>query len=207
MTNCKIEGCTETVAVALRGLCKNHYYTWAKHNKPKGKKPCAVEDCDKHLYARGWCLSHYNKWRAYGTPTPEPKSVEPHYCECGEPVTSRGLCRAHYYHWHRENLEGSDVPINNKKDVVKYLSMHIRIKRARGRASTYECVDCLGPARDWSLKHDAQDTIAEESGRYAGSRYSLDVYDYEPRCGNCHKAYDKRHENRKARTGPKAVNE
>lgn len=34
--------------------------TKRKKNRPKGK--CAIEGCDKPIYARGWCQNHYFAW-------------------------------------------------------------------------------------------------------------------------------------------------
>jgi hypothetical protein len=78
----------------------------------------------------------------------------------------------------------------SKGDDVRYGGAHDRIVAVRGKASEHSCVDCGGPARDWSLIHDAPDERIAASGCAAGLAYSLDVWAYEPRCAMCHKRYD-----------------
>lgn len=58
---------------------------------------------------------------------------------------------------------------------VLYQRRHSRVHATRGRAKTYKCVDCGGPAFDWSQRHGTD---------------GWDVNDYDPRCRKCHRAYD-----------------
>jgi len=52
---------------------------------------------------------------------------------------------------------------------------HNRVKKARGPASDYRCIDCGGPAEDWST----------------ADRSSNDVrVRFQPRCRKCHRRYD-----------------
>lgn len=37
-------------------------------------RTCALEECDRPVYAREWCRSHYRAWRKYGTPV-KPKKI------------------------------------------------------------------------------------------------------------------------------------
>lgn len=200
MRTCEINEC-EAPHVA-RGLCRNHYAqaktrgVFTNLRIRNGKQGCSVEDCNLKHHCRGYCRNHYSKWLRWGDSlAPAPK--EPAFCECGEPVKSRGLCKNHYYEWYTNHLFGSDEPPTYKKDVVGYQAAHVRIRRVRGRAANHECVDCGGKSRDWSLRANVENTMCDESGKYGGTYYSLDVYDYDARCGNCHKAYDARHGNRR----------
>jgi NAD-dependent SIR2 family protein deacetylase len=56
-----------------------------------------------------------------------------------------------------------------------YKSRHIRVRKARGKASEQACVDCGKPAREWSQTHS---TTGQEPEHY------------QPRCRKCHAAYD-----------------
>lgn len=56
------------------------------------------------------------------------------------------------------------------------LTMHKRIHRKYGKASTHNCVDCGSQAKDWSLK--------------AGREYSDNIEDYDARCRRCHVLHD-----------------
>lgn len=69
--------------------------------------------------------------------------------------------------------------------TMTYNSVHQRLRRVRGRAAEHPCVDCSGPAYDWSLS--ATPTHVTEGGR----GYSTDLDDYEPRCRSCHRAQEK----------------
>jgi len=52
---------------------------------------------------------------------------------------------------------------------------HKRIKKARGPASGYACVDCGEPAQDWSTVNPASDDVQAR---------------FQPRCRKCHRYYD-----------------
>ena len=52
---------------------------------------------------------------------------------------------------------------------------HKRIKKARGPASGYACVDCGEPAEDWSTVHPSSRDIRNR---------------FQPRCRKCHRSYD-----------------
>ena len=73
-------------------------------------------------------------------------------------------------------------------DQVGYTAAHSRVKRARGLASDYPCVDCGGAARDWSLRKGAG--RPHVGGRDEGLLLSVDPSDYDPRCRSCHGKYD-----------------
>ena len=72
---------------------------------------------------------------------------------------------------------GEDGHHNWTGDQASYSARHQRLRAIRGSASQFPCVDCQGPAVDWS--------------QVTGST-GLDVYeDYAPRCRSCHASYDK----------------
>ena len=52
---------------------------------------------------------------------------------------------------------------------------HKRIKKARGPASSFACVDCGEPAQDWSTVNPASDDVQSR---------------FQPRCRKCHRRYD-----------------
>ena len=52
---------------------------------------------------------------------------------------------------------------------------HKRIKKARGPASSFACVDCGEPAQDWSTVNPASDDVQSR---------------FQPRCRKCHRYYD-----------------
>jgi len=59
--------------------------------------------------------------------------------------------------------------------VTDHSNLHAKIRRNRGRATEFSCVDCSKTASDWS--------------HITGSD-PLDLMNYEPRCRSCHMRYD-----------------
>jgi hypothetical protein len=77
----------------------------------------------------------------------------------------------------RHDSAGAGNP-NWTGDKATKHALHLRLKRLRGKAKEYGCVDCDGPALEWSQIHDTS---------------GLDLWEhYEPRCRSCHINYDKR---------------
>jgi hypothetical protein len=112
------------------------------------------------------------------------------------------MCKKHYSNWYYYNAELAERGHSiNKKEDPGYEAAHWRVRIAKGRAANHLCVDCGGPATDWSLKHDASEKRVQSSGRMEGATYSLDADDYEARCQCCHKRYDADHGNRRYKTG------
>ncbi|MCV7065621.1 hypothetical protein H7H51_07660 [Mycolicibacterium farcinogenes] len=99
---------------------------------------------------------------------------------CDEPHHGRGYCETHYGQARNQGTE------------ISYQDMHLRLKADRGPASQHPCTDCGAPAREWS--YDYRDPNEVRSG--IGTRFSLDLWHYEPRCAACHRTRD--HQERKA---------
>ena len=59
-----------------------------------------------------------------------------------------------------------------QKADAGYGALHLRVHKARGKASEYPCVDCGQPAYDWSRIH---------------GRDGKSIWDYQPRCRKCHR--------------------
>lgn len=64
----------------------------------------------------------------------------------------------------------------NKWNNAEYAANHNRVRKAKGKASDYPCVDCSKDARDWAHIHD---------------KPKGDVNSYQPMCRLCHQAYDR----------------
>jgi hypothetical protein len=182
---CMEDGCS--LSIISRGYCRRHY----SQHRNKGeftKEVCAVEDCDKSLYARNYCQNHYSNFLRSGYPLGVRAERDDFPCDCGKPVYARGMCKACYSRsWYRE-AEVTPQP-EHRKEFVEYSGAHLRLRSDRGRAKSHECVDCGGPAEEWSLNPDAE-TLVSRRGARIGSRYSLNSWDYSPRCKPCHIALD-----------------
>lgn len=155
---------------------------------------CAVEGCTHEgRLKRGWCSLHYQRWQRYGDPLGR---YEPPVCSvegCDRQANgrgARGLCHKHYQKWRRygDPEAGRDRWIG---DDVQYAGAHRRVVQARGKASLYACIDCGAPAAEWSYNGLGGDRERIGIGQHEGHPFSLDISDYDPRCGPCHVAFDK----------------
>jgi hypothetical protein len=60
-------------------------------------------------------------------------------------------------------------------EMLAYSTIHENIRKTRGNAKEYKCVDCNEKAHDWCWIHGTP---------------SDDIMNYEPRCCSCHAIYD-----------------
>lgn len=120
------------------------------------------------------------------------------------PERKRELDRRHHQKV-RLSLYGPEGPQGNKKgssshlwqgDAIRYVAAHARVRRARGKASDHNCVDCFHRADDWSyiggchreLTELRQDTRKAQPAREV--TYSPDPEMYAARCRSCHIRFD-----------------
>lgn len=114
-------------------------------------------------------------------------------CTCGAKAIARGS------HLRSGNVvscgcfrdEASSLRNRKPDDEITYNGAHDRIRRARGHASEYICVDCCAQADEWSLRTDAPVIRVGKNSNGFMRRFSVDPLDYEPRCVQCHRAYDR----------------
>lgn len=110
-------------------------------------------------------------------------------CDCGQTSTVRGslLRKGATRSCGCLNLERVQAP--TRKERVKYLSLHDRIRNARGRASDHSCVSCGESACEWSYDGDDANELHEwVNGSYLA--FSLNTDAYSPRCRKCHRRFD-----------------
>jgi hypothetical protein len=154
------------------------------------ERTCSIDDCGKRVTARSWCSMHYYRWRTTGNPhrtasgrmNREPGGV----CAvdgCEQPLRKREWCASHYAQWKRT---GEVRPFEYKWGSGGYTSTHKWLRRRLGDAADQACVDCGGPAREWSYVGGGVDERVDERGL----AYSRDVSRYRPRCVTCHRRFD-----------------
>jgi hypothetical protein len=68
-----------------------------------------------------------------------------------------------------------------------FSAIHQRLRKIRGLATNYACVDCGKPAQHWSYDHACPD---ERRDFKLGLPFSIDLDHYQPRCVPCHKRLD-----------------
>lgn len=90
------------------------------------------------------------------------------------------------------------------KERLNYSGTHARLRRNRGPASTHQCNDCDRTATQWSYVGGCPEEATGTNGSHITVMgYCPVVHDacYVPRCGYCHKKYDKQQrENRPTST-------
>lgn len=108
---------------------------------------------------------------------------------CDRPYYAKGLCDMH-----RKRLERhgniNTVLRPDKLPTLSYSGLHQRLVKIRGRAKDKICVDCGCPANEWSYNHTAEDELWGRV-RHFSIPYSLNIFDYEPRCYYHHRVFDK----------------
>jgi hypothetical protein len=188
---CSVEGCQKKHAA--RGFCQQHYTTEYRPLMPDARK-CSIEGCDKKHNAHGLCRAHYGRMRRHGTlesfrPRRDGCAVE----GCDRPNHCGGYCLKHLRRVRKHGdpqmvtpREGSDH-YHWAGDDITYSGLHQRVRNIRGPASTHQCVDCFGPAHDWSYDNTG---IGEREDVNRGMKYSTDIQQYSPRCSMCHRAFD-----------------
>lgn len=124
------------------------------------------------------------------------RSFNPDFCcilGCGLPCASRGMCNRHYLRWRahgdpfheRVYLRGEENHYWAGDDIT-YISAHFRVRRAKGSATQYACVQCDGPAHEWAYDHQDPDEKAEDGK----GNYSTKPEHYQPMCRTCHRRMD-----------------
>jgi site-specific recombinase XerD len=63
-------------------------------------------------------------------------------------------------------------------------AVHIRLRKARGKAADFPCVKCGQPAKEWALQNFVG-TLPDPQGPY-----STNLDDYAPMCWPCHRRWD-----------------
>jgi hypothetical protein len=126
-------------------------------------------DCGQHVIPRISSLTSGDA-QSCGCSRGQPR-YEQKYCPvCGTPAMirrgRRSCSRACGYELARAARQAASP---------SYHVWHKRVKKARGPASGYACVDCGEPAQDWS-------TVNSSSGDVQGR--------FQPRCRKCHRYHD-----------------
>lgn len=82
------------------------------------------------------------------------------------------------------------MPGKTRIEEPAYGLMHWRVRKDRGLARDFPCVDCFSIAQQWTYNHDTPEEFRRVSPN--GQPFSIRIEDYDPRCVSCHKRYDDR---------------
>jgi hypothetical protein len=162
------------------------------------REPCHMDDCERPSAGHGLCSTHWLRWKTYGdpfwvTPRAERRTTRKAYgCAvdgCPKKHHAFGYCANHAQAWKKyaDPLADMGKPGRHMLRVPGYDAAHKRVSRARGPARQFECVDCAGPAEEWSYRGGSTAEALTETGL----AYSPNPNDYEPRCKGCHRRRDR----------------
>lgn len=192
---CKFDGCGNHSKA--KGFCSTHYERQRRTGSAElvsrpSTEVCTVEGCG--LSTRStfseYCEKHYMRMRRNGTLQ---LKYESRPCQVdGCTVTAKpvsGYCRTHQLRVKRRNdphfeFKGANMP-QWTGDDASYAAVHTRLRKSRGPATRYSCVDCDGVAKQWSYDHCDPNGKNSELGSY-----STNLDHYFPRCVSCHKRHD-----------------
>ena len=192
---CSVEGCESKHDA--RGYCASHYNRWKRYGDPRASapkpepRPCGIDGCGRPHRNWGYCNMHAQRFYKHGDPL---KVIEQMRSTCvidlcGEPMKGHGYCVKHLRRVKKTGSpfiirEGGRPPVGQHPG---WDAAHVRVKKVRGKASSYKCVDCGGAAAEWSYDNlDAHELIDQKKN----IAYSLSVEHYEARCVPCHRKFD-----------------
>lgn len=195
---CSVEGCERPTHG--HGFCTMHWKRWKSNGDPLvvqklsvAESPiCSVEECGQPHHARGLCDMHWKRWKNNGDPLviQKPNVAESSICsvdDCERSTHGHGFCLMHWRHW----KDNGDPSIGGRPEIPGYSGAHDRVEARYGKAKNYTCVDCGSAAKDWSYKGSSEwEVVAQYRGKTV--YYSPNPDDYDPRCGRCHKKYDRK---------------
>lgn len=165
---------------------------------------CKIDSCERPVHLRDWCRRHYLRWIRYSSPTagaplrePPPEDGLCTIKDCTKTHKARGMCGAHYVLWRTKGSPIPGKPLAGEKHYkwtgndASYEAIHLRIYKAKGKASSYRCQHCENGARHWAYDHQ------DKNQRYGTNKghtlvYSLSLDHYIPLCGSCHKVLDQK---------------
>lgn len=155
---------------------------------PECRPRCTIEGCEKPQHSKGWCHAHYQRWYSTGDPlTPRTRGNNEGTCSvegCEQPMRKRGWCANHYTHWY---IHGDvDAPWAYHHGEGGYAATHRVLTNVLGPAKRHACVDCGGPAHEWSYDGNDPNEQVDEEGR----RFTRHARAYSPRCVRCHRVFD-----------------
>jgi hypothetical protein len=152
---------------------------------------CKVAVCDRDEASLGLCGSHYARQVRTGSPGTTaigpalPQGFKPGHPPMGAFVTG---------HIGNTNNRGKHNGLPRREAWIGYGAAHDRLRRDRGPASGYTCVDCGNSAQDWSYNHRDPNEYADSRlnghGTLTQVTYSGDGAYYDPRCKPCHTIFD-----------------
>ena len=155
-----------------------------------GNKMCDVAGCSRPARTRNGalCEAHYYRARRTGSTTDPVR--QPETCSidgCVNPTHCWSMCQMHYLRVKQHGdpgyvNEGPNNPAWTGDDAT-YGAVHQRVRRVRGPARRYACIDCGARAKHWSYQRRGG-TVHDRMA------YETDVWSFEPRCVPCHKRFD-----------------
>jgi hypothetical protein len=141
------------------------------------------------------CQAHYFRWREKGDPGSAAfkEYDRTRVCSmsgCDSRAYARGWCKSHYERWRKTGTPEAP-PLVREIGPSAYNATHMRLYRARGNATSYACVTCGVPARNWAYDHQDPGAVTVTDAQGFELLISLDPSHYQPMCIPCHRKFDK----------------
>lgn len=200
MTTCAIDGCDGKAKT--RGWCHAHYMRWYTTGstgspvvvrREKGRT-CSLNGCERAHQGRGYCDGHLRRFILTGEPGPvefEPRNPGSvcSIADCDNPHVGKGLCDKHLQRLRKTGSATTPLPqhpANWTGNAATYNAVHLRLRKARGKARDQVCKNCGAQAEHWSYDY------SEANPKRDPDRgpYSLDLSRYRPLCQPCHRRFD-----------------
>lgn len=198
---CQAPNCDRTRVYRL--YCTKHHRQVKKHGRIMQPKVmhdwCTAPGCEARANRRGagLCEKHYMRLRRNGQFESIAKRAPDAECKadgCSKRASRiDGFCRNCGLRFDRNGDTEHRVGYLHSSwlgfDEVSYGAIHQRLRKWRGAARLYKCVDCNRQGAHWSYSHRSPFEREELLGKYI-VQFSPIVSDYVPRCARCHKRFD-----------------
>lgn len=100
-------------------------------------RECAVDECQKEVYAKGHCERHYRQRLRRGAVRPEAVRSACLVTGCERPAVTRGWCHGHYLRWARGGDVRAEVSLSPRVPRNCSVATCLQARHGRGLCRTH----------------------------------------------------------------------